>query len=914
MDTRSRKFDRSWITKTVCFFFALLFIAAGALKMADVAYETGNGKDFFDADNSEMEWTYTSNIFLQGKHFDLTTSEMFYRQFVQFMDYSNSMAMIYGDGSKKAYNEFLKRKNYVFEEVVEEYIGNLNFNKYSNVPEFIECVMKDDFVHVEKIADLQTDYDGRSVLYNNGEYSYCDYNDEDYDDDYDDEDEYSQQPTTDGPSVTVPATAAVTAYYENGDYIEFSKSIFDLAGKCDAIVLLNDAVDGYYGYYKITVDREKFKEKYNNYSIEIYFESKYYYGDYIRYLTNSFDSYDSFKKEYENAKEYISEYENLFYAVAADGQVISSNMRGVKTGAPLDKTAEKFSNYAWHRIAGSAVTEDNGEGFKNTSGLSMAFSTYENLWKLASEKEKKDYTLMVAFDKDLNGNDVFSSMENNYSRIYNYFRTVATYLLVCVLGFLVCLTVLIIKSGRRSDDDEMHMRPTDSIFTLLRISINGSIISGLCCLVVGIFCEIVEMSNGIAIEFLKTGFVLSCVATIAFFIDLVLYITRHIKNRTLIKNIFIVWLILKLSGKTEQRRAERKARREEIRAKRAATPAVFRDIFNDVFRKIVLYIALPNAVVGLIVFLFAGWEEWGFAFFLSFMLVIYDIFVLVYLLKYAYSLRKVLYTLEQVRQGNYDIKVDTDKMPTTVKAYADAINSIGDGLKTAVDNAVKEEKTKTELITNVSHDLKTPLTSIITYVDLLSRCGIENEEAQGYIEVLGEKSARLKRLIEDLVEASKATSNNIKVNLVTFSLNELAMQIVGEYEDEFESKGLKLVVEGLETEINVFADSKMSYRIMDNLMNNVRKYAMPGTRVYFSLSKEYGKAVLMLRNVSESQLNIPASELTARFVRGDASRSTEGSGLGLSIAESFSRLQGGKLTIDISGDLFTARVEFVIEQ
>ena len=308
--------------------------------------------------------------------------------------------------------------------------------------------------------------------------------------------------------------------------------------------------------------------------------------------------------------------------------------------------------------------------------------------------------------------------------------------------------------------------------------------------------------------------------------------------------------------------------------------------------------------------LFAGGDRWGVTFLLLLLLFAYDCFLIGYICFYAYHLRTVIAAVHRMREGDMNVQIDTAKMPPAVKAFADDVVELQRGLQTAVDNALRDERTKTELITNVSHDLKTPLTSIINYIDLLQRCNIEDETAREYLRVLGEKSERLKKLIEDLVEASKASAGAVKTELTTVSLNELAAQIAGEYADAFAERGLILITQEAQENILVRADGKLSYRVLDNLMGNIKKYAMPGTRVYLTLEQKDGRGILTLRNISEQALGIPVEELRERFVRGDRSRSTEGSGLGLSIAEDLCRLQGAELSLSVDGDLFTASVGF----
>lgn len=229
-------------------------------------------------------------------------------------------------------------------------------------------------------------------------------------------------------------------------------------------------------------------------------------------------------------------------------------------------------------------------------------------------------------------------------------------------------------------------------------------------------------------------------------------------------------------------------------------------------------------------------------------------------------------------------------------------------LRNAVARAVKDEKLRTELITNVSHDLRTPLTAIINYVDLLSQCDIQDEKAKSYIAVLDSKGAKLKRLIDDLIEASKITSGNVTVNPVPINLSELCLQATVEAQEEFEKAGLSLVTKQQSSSHIVIADGSKTYRIIENLLSNARKYSAPSSRVYVDVYDEGNTGVFEIKNVSAQPLDISPDELTERFVRGDKSRNQEGNGLGLSIAKELARLQNGRLEIIIDGDLFKVRV------
>ena len=227
----------------------------------------------------------------------------------------------------------------------------------------------------------------------------------------------------------------------------------------------------------------------------------------------------------------------------------------------------------------------------------------------------------------------------------------------------------------------------------------------------------------------------------------------------------------------------------------------------------------------------------------------------------------------------------------------------------AIDKQLKSERLKTELITNVSHDIKTPLTSIINYVDLLQHEHTPEQEEE-YLAVLKRQAFKLKKLTEDLVEASKATTGNLPVNAVRCSMNELLSQVEGEYGDKLSAADLTLVSVMPEKELFCCVDGALMWRVIDNLLSNICKYAQNGTRVYLTLEKTGGDAVVTFKNTSRAALNIPAEELMERFVRGDSSRSTEGNGLGLSIAQSLTELQGGKMSLAIDGDLFKAILRF----
>lgn len=262
--------------------------------------------------------------------------------------------------------------------------------------------------------------------------------------------------------------------------------------------------------------------------------------------------------------------------------------------------------------------------------------------------------------------------------------------------------------------------------------------------------------------------------------------------------------------------------------------------------------------------------------------------------------------------GDLTSRIDTSKMYWELKRHGENLNAIGDGMNAAVNERMKSERFKTELITNVSHDIKTPLTSIINYVDLLGKERLENPRAKEYLEVLTRQSARLKKLIEDLIEASKASTGNLAVCMEVCDAQVTLIQTIGEYEEKLSRGEIELRIKEPEEQIRIEADSRHLWRVFDNLMNNICKYAQPMTRAYVNFEQEGSRAVITFRNISREPLNITSEELMERFVRGDDSRSTEGNGLGLSIARSLTELMGGSLELVVDGDLFKVVLSFPV--
>ena len=321
-------------------------------------------------------------------------------------------------------------------------------------------------------------------------------------------------------------------------------------------------------------------------------------------------------------------------------------------------------------------------------------------------------------------------------------------------------------------------------------------------------------------------------------------------------------------------------------------------------------ILLVNFFLLLIIFaLFSSWYP-GMGLFFLLILVLADIYMLYRLVKNENGKDEIKAALREISHGNLEYQIDTADMSRQNREMAEEVNRMRDGLRLAVEAQLKSERLKTDLIANVSHDIKTPLTSIINYVDILNREHFEDERIAGYVEILVRKSARLKQLTEDLIEASKISSGNITLNMQDINLKQLIKQTNGEFEEKFEARHLQLVCSLPEEDLMIQADGRRMYRVLENLYNNAAKYAMPYSRVYVDGENRGNTVVFSIKNMSEQPLNISADELMERFVRGDASRTTEGNGLGLEIARNLTVMQHGKFELHLDGDLFKVMILF----
>lgn len=486
------------------------------------------------------------------------------------------------------------------------------------------------------------------------------------------------------------------------------------------------------------------------------------------------------------------------------------------------------------------------------------------------------YVVYVYVDKELPANDSIRASYDNYQRVRPWFWTCVISAIASFMGLIISIVYLTIVAGYKDNKKEVHLNLFDKIYTEVALAILG---------------------------------LLAC---LLFYEDLVYYRTKFANNELFYNMIFVgvSTFILNAIVITGYLSILRRARAGTLKSN-SVYSVITTPVKTAIGSKVITLRVVVRYSVAVIVFL--GLSYMAFYRREPVCLVALAIAIIVagtILVRESFLKKRVIDGASRIAGGDLDFQIDTTGLKSDNLVIAEIINTAGDGIKHSVDEQIKSEKLKADLITNVSHDIKTPLTSIINYVELLKREDISNEKVQGYIQVLEEKSFRLKHLTEDLVEASKISSGNIEITLMKINFNEMINQMAGEFVEKFEARGLSLRTTLPEHPVYINADGKRLWRVIDNLYNNVAKYALPDTRVYASLVEEEEYASFSIKNISAQALNISADELTERFIRGDISRSTEGSGLGLSIAQSLTKLQNGTFEIYLDGDLFKATVRF----
>ena len=494
------------------------------------------------------------------------------------------------------------------------------------------------------------------------------------------------------------------------------------------------------------------------------------------------------------------------------------------------------------------------------TGLNVTFTTEGDEWDYAI-----DGTNAIMTDKT--GFKEFAYKNRNSMMVYGFIAGITA---------LACFVFLLCSAAHRSGTEDCVLLRQDKMPYDLYLPSAILLGTGLCAMLVE--CVAYELNT---VKAVAAALIMACLAGV--FMALCMTTAARIKTGTLFKNTLIYRLCTGVGMGAS--------------SMLSSISGAWR--FSLAFAGYLLI----NALLSYRFFTRGG--------FLAFLLLIaVNGAALYFLLNMIRQMRTLSAAGQAMANGDLSYCVDTSDMKREFREHGENLNSIGRGMAIAVNERMKSERFKTELITNVSHDLKTPLTSIVTYIDLLQKEDIQDEKAKEYIDTIARQSKKLKKLTEDLIDASKASSGALNVNMERVNISELLRQSSAEYGERMEAVNITPVVNMPEEDIYVRADGRLLWRVVENLLQNICKHGMPGTRAYLEARTENGRAVVSFKNISQQQLNIPVEELLERFVQGDESRSRGGSGLGLSIAESLTELMKGKLKLSLDGDLFKVELWF----
>lgn len=494
------------------------------------------------------------------------------------------------------------------------------------------------------------------------------------------------------------------------------------------------------------------------------------------------------------------------------------------------------------------------------TGLNVTFTTEGDEWDYAI-----DGTNAIMTDKT--GFKEFAYKNRNSMMVYGFIAGITA---------LACFVFLLCSAAHRSGTEDCVLLRQDKMPYDLYLPSAILLGTGLCAMLVE--CVAYELNT---VKAVAAALIMACLAGV--FMALCMTTAARIKTGTLFKNTLIYRLCTGVGMGAS--------------SMLSSISGAWR--FSLAFAGYLLI----NALLSYRFFTRGG--------FLAFLLLIaVNGGALYLLLNMIRQMRTLSAAGQAMANGDLSYCVDTSDMKREFREHGENLNSIGRGMAIAVNERMKSERFKTELITNVSHDLKTPLTSIVTYIDLLQKEDIQDEKAKEYIDTIARQSKKLKKLTEDLIDASKASSGALNVNMERVNISELLRQSSAEYGERMEAVNITPVVNMPEEDIYVRADGRLLWRVVENLLQNICRHGMPGTRAYLEARTENGRAVVSFKNISQQQLNIPVEELLERFVQGDESRSRGGSGLGLSIAESLTELMKGKLKLSLDGDLFKVELWF----
>ena len=591
------------------------------------------------------------------------------------------------------------------------------------------------------------------------------------------------------------------------------------------------------------------------------------------YSSNRYGIYDDYQENVQigNKKGRVNylttyEYKNFKYLIIDNkNSVAYTNVEHTMFTDSIEEIKE--------RLAKNSIYWNYEKGNVNTSieKLKLEEIRYKSIYK--SIDDAKKFSVYTSLENDLTYYDQYRTNKTVFDMAQILYKPALYLLPLSIIAVLVLLIMNCFLIGLRNENGEVILNAFDKTPLLVALIILFILFMIGCGFLIALTSEnLTLILSGTAI-----GAVIGYISFV-FFLETII---KRIKSRTLFRNT-ITYRILRWI--------------------KSLITSMTRNA-NMTVKLILIFIAF--GILNIIGFSLSISEPIG-------------IFILIAIWVYAFAKMhqwlvryiEIKNAINEIYMGNTEVHLDEKRYKGSLNSMAIHVNDIAGGLSNAIQEKLKSERLKTELITNVSHDIKTPLTSIINYVDLLKKEKMPNEQAEEYLNILDNKSQRLKRLTEDLVEASKASSGNIKLNIEKLNVNELLKQVSGEFEDKFKSRNLEEVMSLPEKNVYINADSRYMYRILENMYSNISKYAMDNTRVYIDVIPNNNRITIQMKNISKEKLNISTEELMQRFVRGDSARNTEGSGLGLSIATSLTTLQGGTFNIYLDGDLYKVIIEF----
>ena len=631
------------------------------------------------------------------------------------------------------------------------------------------------------------------------------------------------------------------------------------------------------------LERKSVEERVN------YFETTTFAEDYSREIFSAITAINNIKESngYESYGLYYIREENIsgnnniekinyyseYYKTNVVWLIIDNKTKTAYTNLDYSIDTSNIENIQ-NKIQENATYWTYKDGNIDTSVNKLSSEYIEYIENGFDVENLSDYTIYTSVLNNLEYVDDISMNSILYDVLVLVDQKAAFLIPFLVIIIIALVPVIVLGVGRTAKQDGIKLNWYDKILIELAALI-AILIAGIgACFTISVNGVSNLATLVLAITIMAFGLFIIYLACILFFETVV----KRLKTHTFLKTTIIYWLYIKIKELLDEVKITKRFILYFI-IFIIANLICFAIMWSDGFPGIILSIILYAVVYGLIS-------------------------------KRLKSYVKIEKAINDLYQGNTDIELEENEFVKEMKNMASQINDIAGGLSNAIDEKLKSERLKTELITNVSHDIKTPLTSIINYVDLLKKEGMDGEKAKEYLDILDSKSQRLKKLTEDLVEASKASSGAIKLNMEKLNVNELIKQVSGEFEDKFKARKLEEIITFPENALYIKADSRYMYRVLENMYSNISKYAMEGTRVYTDIIEKDGRIVIQLKNVSKQKLNISVDELMQRFVRGEASRNTEGSGLGLSIARSLTELQEGNFNIYLDGDLFKVTIEF----